>query len=66
MAMIAVRKKFETLCGKATKQWRALGAVMFISGVGLLRDPPHTQTPARQGTSRKLNPVTALKIVSGC
>ena len=33
-AMIAVRKKLETRCGKPTKQWQLLGAVVFISGVG--------------------------------
>jgi hypothetical protein len=42
--MIAVRKKFETQCGKPTKGWQPLGAVVSISGVTFL-DIPHTQKP---------------------
>jgi hypothetical protein len=48
--MIAVRKKFETQCGEPTKQWRPLGAVAYVSGVGLF-DIPHSQDP-HPGTSR--------------
>ncbi len=43
-AMITVRKKFETQCGKPTNQWQPLGAVVSISGVGFF-DIPHTQKP---------------------
>jgi hypothetical protein len=45
-ALIGVRKKFETQCGKPASQWQQLGAVVFISGVGFF-DIPHTQNPAR-------------------
>lgn len=63
-AMIAVRKKFETQCGKPTKHWQPLGAVAFISGVGFF-DIPHTQKP-HAGNFAELHPVTGLKIASGC
>jgi hypothetical protein len=63
-AMIAVRKKFETQCGKPTKQWQPLGAVVLISGVGFF-DLPHTQKP-HAGNFAELHPVTALTIISGC
>jgi hypothetical protein len=63
-AMIAVRKKFEARCGKATKQWQPLGAVVYISGVGFF-DIPHTQNP-HAGNFAELHPITGLKIVSRC
>lgn len=63
-AMIAVRKKFETRCGEPTKQWKPLGAVVLISGVGFF-DIPHTQNPHAPNFA-ELHPVTGLKIVSGC
>jgi hypothetical protein len=62
--MVAVRKKFETNCGKPTNHWQPLGAVVLISGVGFF-DIPHTQKPHAQN-SAELHPVTGLKIVSGC
>jgi hypothetical protein len=63
-AMIAVRKKFETNCGKPPSKWRELGAVATISGVGFF-DIPHTQNP-HAGNLAELHPVTAIKFVSGC
>jgi hypothetical protein len=63
-AMIAVRKNFENSCGKATKTWQPLGAVVEISGVGFF-DIPHTQNPHAPNFA-ELHPVTGLKIVSGC
>jgi hypothetical protein len=63
-AMVAVREKFETRCGKPTKHWRPLGAVVIVSGVGFF-DFPHTQMPHAQNFA-ELHPVTAFKIVSGC
>lgn len=56
-AMIAVRKKLETHCGKPTKQWQPLGLLVYISGVGLF-DIPHTQNP-HAGNFAELHPVTA-------
>jgi hypothetical protein len=63
-AMIAVRKKFETQCGRPTTEWQPLGAIVYISGVGFF-DRPHSQNP-HAGNFAELHPVTALKIVSGC
>jgi hypothetical protein len=63
-AMIAVRKKFDTHCGKPTKEWQPLGAVVVISGVGFF-DIPHSQDPDAPNFA-ELHPVTALTIVSGC
>jgi hypothetical protein len=63
-AMIAARKKFESRCGKPTKTWRPLGAVVFISGVGFF-DIPHSQIPHAVNFA-ELHPVTGLELVSGC
>jgi hypothetical protein len=63
-AMITVRKKFESRCGKATKHWQPLGAVVYISGVGFF-DIPHTQNPHAPNFA-ELHPVTGLEIVAGC
>jgi hypothetical protein len=62
--MIAVRKKFETNCGKPTKHWQPLGAVVSISGVGFF-DIPHTQKPHAPNFA-ELHPVTGLRVLSGC
>jgi hypothetical protein len=63
-AIVAARKKFETNCGKPTKKWQKLGAVVTISGVGFF-DIPHTQNP-HAGNFAELYAVTGLKVVSGC
>jgi hypothetical protein len=63
-AMIAVGKKFEATCGKPTKHWQPLGAVVLISGVGFF-DIPHTQKPHAENFA-ELHPVTGLKFISGC
>jgi hypothetical protein len=63
-AIVAARKKFETSCGKPTNEWKELGAVAIISGVGFF-DIPHTQKP-HAGNFAELHPVTGIKFVSGC
>jgi hypothetical protein len=63
-AIIAARKKFETSCGKPTNEWKELGAVVTISGVGFF-DIPHTQNP-QAGNFAELHPVTAIEFASGC
>jgi hypothetical protein len=63
-AILAVRKKFETNCGKPANKWKQLGAVATISGVGFF-DIPHTQKP-HAGNFAELQPVTAIKFDSGC
>jgi hypothetical protein len=47
-----------------TNTWKALDAVVSISGVGFF-DIPHTQNP-HAGNFAELHPVTGLKILSGC
>jgi hypothetical protein len=63
-AIVSVRKRFETACGKATSSWKQLGAVVTISGVGFW-DKPHTQNPHAPNFA-ELHPVTAIKFISGC
>jgi hypothetical protein len=63
-AIIAARKKFEAACGKPTRNWKKLGAVAIVSGVGFF-DVPHTETP-HAGNFAELRPVTAIRFVSGC
>jgi hypothetical protein len=63
-AIIAVRKKFEAACGKATNTWQQLGATATITGVGFW-DKPHTQNPHAPNFA-ELHPVTAIKFISGC
>jgi hypothetical protein len=63
-AIIAARKKFETSCGKPTNNWKELGAVAIISGVGFF-DIPHTQKPHAVNFA-ELHPVTGIKFVPGC
>jgi hypothetical protein len=63
-AIVAARTKFEASCGTPTNDWKQLGAVAIISGVGFF-DIPHTQKP-QAGNFAELHPVTAIKFVSGC
>ena len=63
-AMIAARKRFVSACGEPTDQWKPLGAVAMVSGVGFF-DIPHSQKPHAQNFA-ELHPVTGIKIVTGC
>jgi hypothetical protein len=63
-AIIAARKKFTSNCGQPTNSWTQLGAVVSISGVGFF-DIPHTQKPPATNFA-ELQPVTELKLISGC
>lgn len=63
-ALVAVRKRFEARCGKATDAWQPLGAVVIISGVGFF-DIPHSQNPHAVNFA-ELHPVTGLEIAAGC
>lgn len=63
-AIVTARKKFEASCGQPTKNWKELGAVAMISGVGLF-DIPQPQRP--QATNfAELTPVTGIRFLSGC
>jgi len=63
-AIVNVRKRFVTACGKPTGSWQQLGAVVKISGVGFW-DKPHTQNPHAPNFA-ELHPVTGLKLLAGC
>ena len=63
-AIAAVRARFERKCGAASSQWRYLGAVALISGVGFW-DIPHSQAGHARNYS-ELHPVTGLKLIAGC
>jgi len=63
-AIVNVRKRFVTACGKPTGSWKQLGAVVKISGVGFW-DKPHTQNPTAPNFA-ELHPVTGLKLLAGC
>jgi hypothetical protein len=41
---VAAREKSTSNCGEPTDQWKELGAVATINGVGFF-DIPHTQKP---------------------
>jgi hypothetical protein len=64
LAIVAVRKKFETSCGEPTNHWQQLGAVVAINGVGFF-DIPHTQKP-HAANFAELHPVTGIKFLAGC
>ena len=55
---------FESRCGAATDQWRSLGAVAEIAGVGFW-DFPHGQDGAARNYA-ELHPVTRIKFIAGC
>ena len=63
-AIVAVRRTFEARCGAATPNWRSLGAVVSISGVGFW-DFPHGQKGHARNYA-ELSPVTAIRFVAGC
>jgi len=63
-AMIAARKTFTSDCGLPTDNWKELGAVVSIAGVGFF-DIPHTQNPHAVNFA-ELHPVTGFKVVAGC
>ena len=63
-SIIDARTLFEQQCGAATDEWRSLGAVAQIDGVGFW-DFPHGQDGHAENDA-ELHPVTQIKIVAGC
>lgn len=63
-AIVAVRRTFEARCGAATPNWRNLGAVVSITGVGFW-DYPHGQRGHARNYA-ELSPVTDIRFVAGC
>lgn len=62
--VVEARHTFETRCGPATPNWRSLGAVVSISGVGLWDYPRGQRGHARNYA--ELSPVTSIRFVAGC
>jgi hypothetical protein len=58
------RRTFETRCGVAAPNWRSLGAVVSISGVGMWDYPRGQRGHARNYA--ELSPVTGIRFVAGC
>jgi hypothetical protein len=63
-AIIRTRQVFESRCGAATSQWRSLGAVVYIDGVGFWGVPHGQKGHARNYA--ELQPVTRMRFVAGC
>jgi hypothetical protein len=59
----ATRTRFVTACGKATPQWRPLGAVGYVTGVGFWGSRTVRQA-APNGA--ELHPVISLRLIVGC
>jgi hypothetical protein len=62
--IVETRRTFETRCGPATPNWRSLGAVVSITGVGLWDYPRGQKWHARNYA--ELSPVTSIRFVAGC
>jgi hypothetical protein len=55
---------FITRCGKATRDWQSLGAILFVRGVGFWSERRGLRGAAPNGA--ELYPVTGIRIVAGC
>jgi hypothetical protein len=62
-AMADTRTRFLAACGKATPQWRSLGAVGYVTGVGFWGSRSWRQS-APNGA--ELHPVVSLRLIVGC
>lgn len=63
-AMISAWNTFVTKCTHPTRDWQSLGAVVYVSGVGLWTPRIGGRGAARNGA--ELYPVTGFRIVVGC
>jgi hypothetical protein len=63
-AIVRTRQEFEARCGAATPQWRSLGAVVSIDGVGFWNLPRGQKGHARNYA--ELHPVTQMRYIAGC
>jgi hypothetical protein len=63
-AIINTRHLFESRCGRATKRWRDLGAVVHLQGVGFW-DFPHGQRGHARNYA-ELHPLTRIRFIAGC
>ena len=62
-AIVATRTRFLAACGAATPEWRDLGAVGYVTGVGFWGSRTVRQA-APNGAA--LRPVLSLRLVAGC
>ena len=63
-AIESARALLEGLCGPALPQWRPLGAVVLIDGVGYW-NVPHDQHGHALNYA-ELHPVTRVQLIDGC
>jgi hypothetical protein len=63
-AIVNARRLFETRCGPASPDWRKLGAVVALEGVGLWNRPRGQRGHARNYA--ELHPVTGIQFIAGC
>ncbi len=62
--IVATWRTFMTKCGKATRDWQSLGAILFVRGVGFWSEKRGPRGEAPNGA--ELYPVTGIRIVAGC
>jgi len=63
-ALVAAWTKFGAACGRASDEWRALGAVAYVGGVGVWSRPRATG-PGTALNGAELEPVTSVRPVAG-
>jgi len=63
-AIVGARRTFQQRCGVATPDWKKLGAVVALEGVGLW-NRPHGQR-GRAKNYAELYPVTRIRFLAGC
>ncbi len=62
--IVAAWRAFMTKCGKPTRDWQSLGAILFVRGVGFWSEKRGLRGAAPNGA--ELYPVTGIRIVAGC
>jgi hypothetical protein len=63
-AMTAAWNAFLAKCAHPTREWQSLGAIVYVSGVGLWSERHGERGAAPNGA--ELYPVTGFRIVAGC
>jgi hypothetical protein len=57
-------KRFADECGRPTREWQPLGAIVYVRGVGFWSQKRTLRGSAPNGA--ELHPVTGLRVVAGC
>jgi hypothetical protein len=63
-AMTGAWSTFGTTCGRGVRDFQALGAIAYVSGIGFWSQRDVERGAARNGA--ELYPVTSFRIVAGC